>query len=94
MRHYIIVRFKEWVDWRSHVPVISTFFKKASVIDGVNNISINTSCSELPNRHHLMIEMVVTAEGLINFDNSTIHSEWKEKYGELIKEKTIFDCAT
>ena len=39
-----------------------------------------------------MIEMILTYDGLVNFDKSNIHYDWKKIYGEYIESKTIFDC--
>ena len=38
------------------------------------------------------LKMELTQRALIEFDNSKIHSQWKEQYGKYIKNKVIFDC--
>ena len=48
--------------------------------------------SDRPNRHDLMIEMLLTPEGLAVYDGSQMHQDWKAQYGQYIEQKTIFDC--
>lgn len=92
MEHYIIVKFNNTVNYKDLIDPITALFNKSLAIEGVERVEIHTSCIDLSNRHDIMIKMLVTEEGLKNFDNSSIHKEWKEKYGELIINKTIFDC--
>lgn len=92
MKHYIIAKFKENIAWKELVPGITKHFEAAKAIDGVSGVSIHTSCSDRANRFHIMIELEMTDEGLLNFDKSAVHREWKEKYGEMLEGKTIFDC--
>lgn len=92
MRHYIIAKFKEGIDWKSHVPEITELFEASTKVEGVSDIKIFPSCSDRSNRAHIMIELWLTPEGLVNFDNSSIHSEWKRRFGDMLEGKTIFDC--
>ena len=92
MKHYIIVKFISDFDYVKELDKINNLFNKALEIDGVNKIDIYKSNSSLSNRYDLMIKMELTKEGLINFDNSSIHSKWKSDYGKYIESKTIFDC--
>ena len=92
MKHYIIAKFKENIDWKRLVPEITEHFQPAKAIDGVSEVVIHTSCSDKPNRFHLMIELQMTPEGLKNWDKSPVHSGWKSRYGEMLEGKTIFDC--
>lgn len=92
MKHYIIVKFKNNYNYKLEVNNIKNLFDKAKKIDGVESIIIKCSNSTRENRFDLMIEMDLTFKGLQNFDNSFIHYEWKNKYGEHIENKTIFDC--
>ena len=39
-----------------------------------------------------MIKMDLSRAALEEFDNGEIHKEWKDKFGEYIISKTIFDC--
>lgn len=92
MKHYIIVKFISDFDYVKELDKINNLFNKALEIDGINKIDIYKSNSSLSNRYDLMIKMELTKEGLINFDNSSIHSKWKSDYGKYIESKTIFDC--
>lgn len=91
MKHCIIVKFKDHENWKSLIGEIQAHFEKAKLIDGVSGLSLKISNSERENRFHLMIELDMTREGLLNFDVSDVHKSWKEKYGELLEAKTIFD---
>ncbi|MDE7199233.1 MAG: Dabb family protein [Lachnospiraceae bacterium] len=92
MKHYIIVKFKENVDWNGMLPAIKELFQTALAIDGVNQVEVHCSNSGRPNRHDLMIEMRLTPEGLAVYDSSQMHRDWKTQYGQYIEQKTIFDC--
>lgn len=74
------------------IEPIRKLFNNALEVDGVEKVDISVSNMYLPNRHDLMIEMLLTKEGLTNFDNSEIHKEWKAEFGKYIVNKTIFDC--
>ena len=92
MKHYIIVKFKNDYNYIKELNTINDLFEEALEIDGVNRVEMFKSNSDLSNRYDLMIRMELTSEGLINFDNSIIHSKWKNEYGKYIENKTIFDC--
>lgn len=93
MKHYIIVKFKENTDVDGMIPEITELFEKALALDGVSRVALHRSNSDRPNRHDLMIEMILTPEGLAVYDASLMHQEWKAQYGQYIEQKTIFDCA-
>lgn len=92
MKHYIIVKFKDKVKVEKVIAPIKILFKNALNIDGIDDIKIYTSNIDLPNRYDLMIKMILTKSALTEFDNSKIHKQWKLEYGDLIENKTIFDC--
>lgn len=92
MKHYIIVKFTDDYDYKGELNNIIKLFNESKNISGVDNINIYCSNSDRKNRHDLMIEMILSKEGLENFDNSDIHKVWKGLYGEHILDKTIFDC--
>lgn len=94
MKHCIIIKFKEDVNWNNLIDDIKKLFERAMIIDDINDVCINISNSELKNRYDMMIEIECTKKGLLNFDNSEIHTLWKLKYGELIQNKVIFDYDT
>ena len=92
MNHYIIVKFNDGVDYLDLLDSIKELFNKSLDIEGVNSIEFYTNCVDLPKRYDLMIKMSLSENGLSNFDNSFIHKEWKDRFGSLISNKTIFDC--
>ena len=92
MRHYIIAKFKECIDWKSQMNEIKELFEGSTKVEGVSGVRIYPSCSDRSNRAHVMIELQLSPEGLENFDNSPIHSEWKIRFGDMLEGKTIFDC--
>ena len=92
MKHYIIVKFRENTDVDGMLPEITELFEKALALDGVSRVTLHRSNSDRPNRHDLMIEMILTPEGLAIYDASPMHQGWKAQYGQYIEQKTIFDC--
>lgn len=92
MKHYIIVKFKNKVNIGELVEPIKKLFNNALEIEGISNIEVYRTNTDLSNRYHLMIEMTLSEKALIEFDNSQIHKQWKTEYGNLIEDKTIFDC--
>lgn len=92
MKHYIIVKFKENTDVEGMLPDIRELFHQALALEGVNRVEVHRSNSDRSNRHDLMIEMLLTPEGLAVYDGSQMHQDWKAQYGQYIEQKTIFDC--
>ncbi|WP_191013623.1 hypothetical protein [Treponema zioleckii] len=91
MRHCIIVKFKDRENWRKLLPEIKNHFDKALEVEGISSVKLYDSCSTRENRFHLMIELTMTDEGLLNFDKSDVHLDWKKNYGDMLESKTIFD---
>ena len=92
MKHYIIVKFKQGFDYKSSIGDITDIFKKTLSIDGINTVSVRSSNSERENRYDLMILITMEKSALPLYDKSNPHLLWKEKYGEFIEKKAIFDC--
>lgn len=92
MKHYIIVKFKEGYDWEGEQDEIRKIFLATEKYEGVEKVEVRTSCSDRPNRAHLMILIHMTPEGLKNYDASAEHRTWKEVYGPHFESKMIFDC--
>ena len=92
MKHYIIVKFKETVDFHKLVKPIEDIFNECLKIEGISGIEVRVSNSKRVNRHDLMIKMELTESALLVYDESEPHKQWKEAYGQLILSKTIFDC--
>ena len=92
MKHYIIVKFKDKKDTERLLSEICRLFDKALAIEGVTDVKVHPSCSDRENRYSIMIEMTVTPAGLLAYDVSDMHREWKATYGDRIESKAIFDC--
>ena len=92
MKHFIIAKFKENIDWKALLPEIAELFDAGRAIDGISDVIVHPSCSGRSNRFHIMIEIHLTPEGLENWDKSDVHKTWKAKYGDMLEAKTIFDC--
>lgn len=93
MNHYIIVKYKESVsDKQKLLDEITKLFSRAGSIEGIFRISVKPAVITAKNRHDLMIQMEMDQEALAVFDSSEIHKEWKERFGDYISQKTIFDC--
>ena len=91
MRHFIIVKFDNSIYTQKLIKPIKNLFNKVLKLDGVNKIEVHTLNTNLPNRHDLMIEMLLTPTALDLFDISEIHKMWKSEYEKYIVNKTIFD---
>ena len=94
MEHYIIVKLKDKVDWRSLTGEFEELFSRAEEIDGVYRVQEFQSVSLLSTRFHYMIKLSCSERGLENFLASSVHREWKERYGDLFEQKAIFDCGS
>lgn len=93
MNHYIIVKFQQDIADREHLyREIEGLFARSTELDGIHRVQIHRSSIDLPNRHDLMIHMEMEPQALPAFDSSWIHREWKERFGEFLVNKTIFDC--
>ncbi len=91
MRHYIIAKFQPGVDWHALVEPVRAIFEETLDIEGVTGVWVYPSNSSRENRFHLMIEMELTPAALEIYDRSAPHLRWKETYGPLLENKTIFD---
>ena len=94
MKHYIIVKFKSEVTREQQskmLPDIAALFGHLIWVDGITNVDICQNCVERDNRYDLMIEIEMEKDALENYDNCIWHKLWKEKYGKLLAQKTIFD---
>lgn len=92
MKHFIIVKFHDSVNVPPLLEPIRDLFHKSLAIEGVSEVKVHISNTDLPNRHDLMIEMQLTPAALKAFDSSELHRAWKSTYGEYIASKVIFDC--
>lgn len=92
MKHYIIAKFKDREDTERLFPEIRQLFCEAEKIHGVEKALVHKSNSDRDNRYSIMIEMDLSAQGLLDFDASELHKRWKESYGDRLESKAIFDC--
>ena len=94
MKHYIIAKFLPEVTREQQeemLPEIRDLFSHLSWLEGVKNVDVCLNCVERDNRFDLMIEIDMAKESLELYDNCIWHKLWKEKYGRLLAQKTIFD---
>ena len=91
MKHCIIVKFKSGVDYKNMLNDIKTLFDNCKSIDGIDCVRVLNNCVDRDNRYDIMIELTMNNIALEAYDKSEWHHMWKEKYGELIEKKAIFD---
>ena len=91
MKHYIIAKFKDGTDHRSFISDIREIFDKTLEIPGIHQVLVSPNCIDRPNRYDIMIEITMDKEALTLYDSSAPHHEWKDKYGDLLESKAIFD---
>lgn len=77
MRHFIITKFKKDFDYNSELENITKIFEKVKDIEGVEDVIIHTSNSTRENRSHIMIEIILTNEGLktMTFQNHIMNGK-------------------
>ena len=92
MKHYIIVKFIEGTDVNALVEPVREIFTRTLSIPGIHGLELKTSNSDRSNRFDLMIILDMDKEALPAYDTSEPHLCWKNRYGELIAKKAIFDC--
>ena len=92
MRHFIIVKWKDPAKMRSEIPAIEALFYELTELSGIHSVRVLPCCIERPNRYDLMIEIAMDEEALPAYDASWPHHEWKDRYGEAIRDKVIFDA--
>ena len=92
MRHFIIVKWQEPEVMKESVGEIQALFDGILEIPGIESVTMHPSCSDRSNRYDLMIEILMAESSLPDYDHCTPHKLWKERYGEKIAHKVIFDC--
>lgn len=90
MTHYIICKFKEKIT-AEQLADIREIFARTTEIEGIRSVSVKRNVVDRSNRADLMIAIVMDGNALPVYDGSEAHKLWKERYGALIAEKTIFD---
>ena len=91
MKHNILVKFNNDIDYHTLIPEISELFNNAKKIQGINDVIIKTNCIDRENRYHLLIQIDMDKEILPVYDESLFHKKWKEDYSKYIEKKAIFD---
>lgn len=92
MKHYIIVKWlDDEIDKEALIPSIERLFQKTINISGIHKVEVIPNCIRRDNRYDLMIVLHMDEEALPVYDASDAHKEWKERYGNMIKSKAIFD---
>ena len=94
MKHYILAKFLPEITKEQKtamLPDIAELFSHLIWMDGINNVDVCPNCVDRDNRYDLMIEIDMAKESLELYDNCLWHKLWKEKYGDLLEKKAIFD---
>lgn len=91
MRHCIVVKFVESVDYKKMLNEIKALFDNCKRIDGISDVRVLSNCVNRDNRYDIMIELNMSIDALKAYDECEWHRIWKDKYGKLIEKKAIFD---
>ena len=92
MKHFIIAKFKEDVDWMALAEPVHALFEETLTIPGIHGVEVKQNCVDRANRYHMMIIIDMEPEALPVYDACEPHHRWKEDYGGLLEKKAIFDC--
>ena len=92
MKHYIISKFKEGVDYKALAEPVQALFEETLAIPGIYGVELKLNCTDRANRYHMMIIMDMEPEALPVYDACEPHKRWKADYGDLLEKKAIFDC--
>lgn len=93
MKHCILSKFKEEEKGNilTYLPDIKEIFNQTLDIEGINKVDYHLNCIDRENRYHLLIEIDMEESALPVYDKSAPHKLWKEKYGDKLEKKAIFD---
>ena len=93
MQHHILVKWKERpADTACRVREVEAVFHGALGVPGVHAVRVVPNVIDRPNRYDLMIVLTMDKDALPAYDACEAHHAWKNRYGELIEKKAIFDC--
>lgn len=93
MLHHILVKWKEApADPQALRGEIQALFEGALTIPGVHQVEVLPNVVNRPNRYDLLIRLRMSPDALTAYDACEAHHLWKERYGERIALKAIFDC--
>lgn len=94
MKHLILAKFKpEYTAAQkaAMLPDIRRLFEKTLSISGITDVQVFPNCVDRSNRYDLMIQMTMDRSALESYDACVWHREWKERYGDMLEKKAIFD---
>ncbi|MCQ2488230.1 MAG: hypothetical protein MJ143_03005, partial [Clostridia bacterium] len=91
MKHCIIVKWNEDVDKKNILIPIKELYSGALDIPGISGVTFIENCIDIKNRYDIMIQIEIEKDKLEFWNQSEIHKTWKEKYGDKIMSKAIFD---
>ena len=94
MKHYIIAKYKPEVikEKEALLSQVRALYAEAARIPGVMSARVIPNCVARDNRYDLMIVLDMEKEALPAWDASDIHRAWKERFGDLLAAKAIFDA--
>ncbi len=93
MKHNIIVKWtKEGKKREGLLKELEELFSATAEVEGVKGVQFIPNCVDRPNRYDLMIVIEMEKDALPCWDASSVHHEWKDRYGSLVTSKAIFDC--
>ena len=93
MLHHILVKWKERpADTAASLREVEAVFQGALDVPGVHEVRVIPNVIDRPNRYDLMIVLTMDKGALPAYDACEAHHQWKQRYGELIEKKAIFDC--
>lgn len=94
MNHLMVAKFKPEISKEEIAKMfvdIKKIFENARTIEGVSDIEYHMNCIDRPNRYDISVNIIMEKDALAKWDASKWHQEWKEKYGDMLETKCIFD---
>ena len=94
MKHCIIVKFNPNISMKmenSFINQIKELFDDCLEIEGIHDVKVFRSCTNLDNRADIMIQIDMEKSALEAYDKSDAHLMWKTEYSRFIATKTVFD---
>lgn len=93
MKHYIIAKYKPEVRNKEELLAqIRALYAETARIPGIMGAKVIPNCTARDNRYDVMIVLDMEKEALPAWDASDIHKAWKQRFGDLLTAKAIFDA--
>lgn len=93
MKHYIIAKYKPEIQNKEELlQQIRALYAEAAHIPGVMGARVIPNCVARDNRYDVMIVLDMEKDALPAWDASETHKAWKQRFGEMLAGKTIFDA--